>query len=186
MKKGKLMKFTSMDSNLRKDKIGVNANIKLDNPSDGDKRMRVYSKYEELMKNGKWIDVHSSDPNSKKREWGSPSDYLGKGLKLLLYNKNEPVMTVITGMTSKEAFYHNKNYHIIRNVMLGNPAVFTNPIPPELIVSGSLESLELRCHASFEEIDEMKFDGLEQKYRNWKSSESWGGSYHAVTRPAIE
>ncbi len=113
----------------RKDKFGVIAKIKLDDPLDGERRTRIYRKeatpseedYRDLMRSGKFLEINSTDPDNKKWEWGTPSDYLGKGTKLMLFDRTDPGITVIADIDPKEAFYGNMNTFTVRNVMKPDP-----------------------------------------------------------------
>ncbi len=158
------MGFEELEYEKRAEKFGVIAKIKFDKPSDGEKRTRVHSNYKELMRTGKWPDMFSSDLNNKMWEWGTPSDYLGKGEKLLLYDMNEIGITVIADIDPKKAFYDDENHHTVRNVMTGKPEVLDKPIPPGLIVDCNLIDPRELGRIPFEEITEAQFDNLMKKY----------------------
>ena len=162
------MEFERLVYDIRTEKFGVIAKIKFDNPSDGAKRTLVHPNYKELMRTEKWIDEHSSDPDNKMWEWGTPSDYLGKGKKLLLYDMSEHGITVIADIIPKEAFYVDENHHHVRNVMVGKPDVLVRPISPELIVSCNLKDPERLGRIPFEEITEAQCNELMEKHKNLK------------------
>lgn len=162
------MEFERLDYDSRTEKFGVIAKIKFDNPSDEDKRTLVHPNYKDLMRTGEWIDEQSSDPDNKRWEWGTPTDYLGKGTKLLLYDKSEHGIIVIADIIPKEAFYDDENHHTVRNVMVGKPEVLVRPISPVLIVSCNLKDPERLGPIPFEEITEAQYNELMEKYKNLK------------------
>lgn len=168
--------FEKLGYESRTQKFGVIAKIKIDEGNDTEKkRTKVFRKdispkekdYRDLMRSGEWFAVHSSDPNNKKWEWGTPSDYLGQGVKLLLFDKIERGITVIADINPKEAFYDNENHHTVRNVMLSKPTVFDRPIPTELIIECGLKDPLTLGAIPFEEITEKQYEELMRKYDNW-------------------
>ncbi len=170
--------FEKLNYDDRAKKFGVIAKIKIDEGKDTEeKRTRVFRKdgtlnekdYRDLMISGGWLDVHTTDSNNKKWEWGTPSDYLGKGVKLLLFDKIEKGITVIADVDPKEAFYDNENHHKVRNVIVGKPTVLDNPIPIKLITECGLKDPTTLGLIPFEEITEKQYDELMQKYHNWKA-----------------
>lgn len=164
-----MKKFEKLDYGSRTEKYGVIAKIKFDTPSDGKKRTVVYPYYKELMKTGKWIDVHSSDDKNKKWEWGTHKDYLGRGAKLLLFDKDEPIgIAVIADVIPKEAFYDRDNYHTIRNVLKPFPKILEKPIPVELIKKVGLKDPRRLGLIPFEDITESQFNELMTLYERWK------------------
>ena len=161
----------------RPEKFGVIAKIKIDDGGDTEEiRTRVFRKdvtpnekdYRVLMRSGEWLGFHSTDLNDKKWEWGTPSDYLGKGVKLLLFDKIEKGITVIADVDPKEAFYDNENHHTVRNVMVGKPTVLDKPIPTKLIIECGLKDPLTLGLIPFEEITERQYEELMRKYDNWK------------------
>ena len=169
--------FEKLNYDNRAEKFGVIAKIKNDDGSDKEeRRTRVFRKditpkekdYRDLMRSGEWLDVHSTDPKNKKWEWGTPSDYLGKGIKLLLFDKIEKGITVIADINPKEAFYDYNNHHRVRNVMVGKPLILDKPIPASLIVSCELRDPSDLGVIPSEEITEKQYDELMRKYDGWK------------------
>lgn len=170
--------FEKLNYNDRAEKFGVIAKIKFDDGGDTEEtRTRVFSKYvtpnekdyRDLMRSGEWVDTYSTDPNDKKWEWGTPSDYLGRGVKLLLFDKIDGGITVIADINPKEAFYDNENHHTVRNVMVGKPTVLDKPIPIILITECGLKDPSTLGLIPFEEITEKQYNELMQNYENWKS-----------------
>lgn len=169
--------FEKLDYDSRSEKFGVIAKIKIDDGTDlGDKRTMVFREditpkekdYRKLMKSGEWLNIHSSDTSNKKWEWGTPSDYLGKGVKLLLFDKNEEGITVIADIDPTEAFYED-NHHTVRNGMVRKPTVLDKPIPTQLIVDCGLRSPSSLGRIPFEEITRAQYDDLMRKYDDWKN-----------------
>ena len=169
--------FEKLNYDDRAEKFGVIAKIKNDDGNDNEeRRTRVFRKditpkekdYRDLMRSGEWLDVHSTDPKNKKWEWGTPSDYLGKGTKLLLFDKIENGITVIADINPKEAFYDYSNYYKVRNVMVGKPLILDKPIPATLIVSCGLKEPSSLGVIPSEEITEKQYDDLMGKYDGWK------------------
>ena len=170
--------FEKLKFDDRAEKFGVIAKIKIDNGEDTEeKRTRVFredvtpneSDYRELMGSGEWLNIHSTDPKSKKWEWGTPTDYLGKGVKLLLFDKIEKGITVIADINPYEAFYDDENHHTVRNVMVGKPIVLEDPIPTKLITECGLKNPMNLGLIPFEEITKEQYEELIQKYYKWKS-----------------
>ena len=170
--------FEKLNYNDRAEKFGVIAKIKFDAGGDTEEtRTRVFSKdvtpnekdYRDLMRSGEWLDTHSTDPNDKKWEWGTPSDYLGKGVKLLLFDKIEKGITVIADIDSKEAFYDNENHHTVRNVMVRKPTVLDPPIPSRLITDCGLKDPLKLGRIPFEELTERNYEDLMRRYDEWKN-----------------
>ena len=169
--------FEKLNYNARAEKFGVIAKIKIDEGKDTEEmRTRVFRKdvtpnekdYRDLMRSGEWLNFHSTDLNDKKWEWGTPSDYLGRGVKLLLFDKIDGGITVIADINPKEAFYDNENHHTVRNVMVGKPTVLDKPIPTKLIIECGLKDPLTLGLIPFEEITERQYEELMRKYDNWK------------------
>ena len=170
--------FEKLNYNDRAEKFGVIAKIKFDDGGDTEEtRTRVFSKdvtpnekdYRDLMRSGEWLDTYSTDPNDKKWEWGTPSDYLGKGVKLLLFDKIEKGITVIADIDPKEAFYDNENHHTVRNVMVRKPTVLDPPIPSRLITDCGLKDPLKLGRIPFEELTERNYEDLMRRYDEWKN-----------------
>ena len=162
----------------RKEKFGIIAKIRFDDGINKDgRRTEVFSRdvtpnkndYRDLMRSGEWLNIHSTDSKSKKWEWGTPTDYLGKGVKLLLFDKIEEAITVIADINPSEAFSDDDNYYSVRNVMVGKPNVLDPPIPTELITEcGLKDPMALRL-IPFEEITKKQYEELMRKYDNWNT-----------------
>ena len=162
----------------RKEKFGIIAKIRFDDGINKDgRRTEVFSRdvtpnkndYRDLMRSGEWLNIHSTDPKSKKWEWGTPTDYLGKGVKLLLFDKIEKGITVIADINPYEAFYDDENHHTVRNVIVGKPLVLEDPIPTKLITECGLKNPMNLGLIPFEEIAKEQYEELIQKYDKWKS-----------------
>jgi hypothetical protein len=170
-------KFDKLEYETRKDKFGIIAKIKYDNESDPEeKRTYVSNKYKVQMMNGSWVDEHSTDIDNKKWEWGTHRDYLGKGTKLLLYDKSDPQgpgITVIASVLPREAFRDPKNTGFpVRNVMKGKPIVMNPPIPLSLVIEVGLKDPAKLGRIAFEDITKDQFDDLNERYkRSCKASE---------------
>lgn len=169
--------FEKLSYDDRAEKFGVIAKIKNDDGNDNEeRRTRVFRKditpkekdYRDLMRSGEWLDVHSTDPKNKKWEWGTPSDYLGKGTKLLLFDKIENGITVIADINPKEAFYDYSNYYKVRNVMMGEPLILDKPILASLIASCGLKDPSSLGVIPSEEINEKQYNELMGKYDSWR------------------
>ena len=169
--------FEKLNYNARAEKFGVIAKIKIDEGKDTEEmRTRVFRKdvtpnekdYRDLMRSGEWLNFHSTDLNDKKWEWGTPSDYLGRGVNLLLFDRIDGGITVIADINPKEAFYDNENHHTVRNVMVGKPTVLDKPIPTKLIIECGLKDPLTLGLIPFEEITERQYEELMRKYDNWK------------------
>ena len=165
----------------RTEKFGIIAKIRFDDGKDINvRKTEVFSRdvtpnkndYRDLMRSGEWLSVHSTDPNNKKWEWGTSKDYLGNGIKLLLFDKIEEAITVIADINPSEAFVDDDNYYSVRNVMVGKPNVLDPPIPTELIMEcGLKDPMTLRL-IPFEEITKKQYEKLMRKYDNWKNKYS--------------
>ena len=169
--------FEKLNYGDRVEKFGVIAKIKIDDGNDKeDKRTKVFRKditpkekdYRDLIRSGEWLNVHSSDPIIKKWEWGTPTDYLGKGVKLLLFDKIEKGITVIADINPNEAFYVGSNHHIVRNVMVDKPMFLDKAIPTKLIIECGLKDPLTLGPIPFEEITEKQYGELMRKYDNWR------------------
>ena len=169
--------FEKLNYDDRAEKFGVIAKIKIDEGKDTEeRRTKVFRNdvnpnekdYRDLMRSGEWLGVHSTDPNNKKWEWGTPTDYLGRGVKLLLFDKIEKAITVIADINPHEAFFDNENHHTVRNVMLRKPLVLDKPIPTKLIMECDLKDPLTLGLIPFEEITEKQYEDLMRKYDNWK------------------
>ncbi|MDS0257474.1 hypothetical protein ApAK_07320 [Thermoplasmatales archaeon AK] len=157
----------------RKEKFGVITKIRFDDSSDEESRTMVYyHNYRELMKSGKWLDEHSTDPSNKKWEWGTPKDYLGKGTKLLLFDTVDKGITVIADVIPTEAFYDWEVSHKVRNVMKPFPEVLDVPIPPEVIEKAGIDDPRKIGKRPFENITEEQFKSLIENYKAFLSSRS--------------
>ena len=165
--------YEKLNYDNRGEKFGVIAKIKNEDGNDNqERRTRVFRKditpkekdYRDLMRSGEWLDVHSTDPKNRKWEWGTPSDYLGKGTKLLLFDKIENGITVIADINPKEAFYDYSNYYKVRNVMVGEPLILDKPILASLIASCGLKDPSSLGVIPSEEITEKQYDELMGKY----------------------
>ena len=170
----KTKNFEKLPYDDRNEKFGVIAKVKVDDYSGSeDERTFVFRKevtpkeedYRDLMRSGKWAQMHSTYPSSKKWEWGTPSDYLGKGTKLLLFDKTPPGgITVIANVTPKEAFIDRDNYHKVRNVLDPFPDVLEIPISSSLIKEVGLKDPNSLGLVPFEEITESQFNELMRRY----------------------
>jgi hypothetical protein len=161
----------------RTERFGIIAKIKNDDGrGEEERRTRVFRKditpkekdYRDLMKSGEWLEVHSTDQKNKKWEWGTHYDYLGKGVKLLLFDRIENGITVIADINPQEAFYDYNNYFKVRNVMVGKPLILDKPIPASLVVDCGLKDPSSLGAIPSEEITEKQYNDLMQKYNNWK------------------
>ena len=170
--------FEKLNYDDRAEKFGVIAKIKNDDGSDKEeRRTRVFRKditpkekdYRDLMRSGEWLDAHSTDPTYQKWEWGTPTDYLGRGVKLLLFDKIEKGITVIADINPYAAFFDDENHHTVRNVMVRKPTVLDKPIPIKLIVECDLKDPLTLGLIPFEEITEKQYKELMVKYDNWKA-----------------
>lgn len=160
--------FEKLKYDNRKNKFGVIAKIKFDDPADQDRRTMVQTNYKELMISGEWLDQYSSDPKNKKWEWGTPSDYLGKGIKLLLFDKRgDGGITIIAEIVPREAFYDDENHHTVRNVFKHKPTVLETPIPVTLVTEAGLRDPMNLGKIPFEDITESQFNDLMRKYDEW-------------------
>lgn len=165
----------------RTEKFGIIAKIRFDDGKDiNGRRTDVFSSdvtpnkndYRDLMRSGEWLGVHSTDPNNKKWEWGTPKDYLGNGIKLLLFDKIEEAITVIADIDPSEAFFDDDNYYSVRNVMVGKPNVLDPPIPTELIMECGLRNPLKLGLLPFEELTESQYEDLMRRYDKIKRGDS--------------
>lgn len=123
----------------RKEKFGIICRVMIDHddPDESDfHRTKVYKKdktpnrpdYRELMDDGGegWRREHSS---RGLLEWGTPTDYLGNGKVLLLFDADSREITVAAEIVP-EACYIEDNYFEIRNIIKdGTLKVLKNPVP---------------------------------------------------------
>ncbi len=176
-----MSRYKKLNYERRKEKFGVIAKIRFDTASDGERRTVVFhhdyrdpmkSDYRDLMKSGKWLDEHSTDPSNKKWEWGTPTDYLGKGTKLLLFDKDVQGITVIADVIPTEAFYIEENHHKVRNVMRPFPEVLDVPIPLEVIEKAGIDDPREIGPRPFEDITEEQFKSLIENYNALLASKS--------------
>ena len=167
--------FDRLNFESRSSRFGVIAKIKFDTGNDPEEiRTKVYCQaltpnkddYLDLIKSGEWFAVHSSDPNNKKWEWGTLSDYLGQGVKLLLFCKIEKGITIIADINPNGAFFDDENHHTVRNVMTGKPHVLEKPIPTKLIIECGLKGPLALGLIPFEEITEKQYEELMRNYDN--------------------
>ena len=173
------MALNGLEGGGRMEKFGIICKIKLDDNSEAEpKRTCVFRKdvtpdeedYRDLMKSGKWLDNYSTDRKNKKWEWGTHYDYLGKGTKLLLYDKLEPEgITIIADVIPEETFIDKNNYYKVRNVLRPFPKVLDPPIPSCIIVGAGLTDPSKLGRRPFEDITELQFNNLLDGYEAWKS-----------------
>lgn len=122
----------------RKEKFGIICRVKIDhdNPKDCKSHTtKVFRKdrtpnkpdYRDLMDKGGegWRREHS---NRGLLEWGTPTDYLGNGKFLLLFDTDSREITVAAEIIP-ERWYTEDNYFEVRNIIKeGTLHVLKNPV----------------------------------------------------------
>lgn len=154
----------------RKNKYGIICRVMIDHDEpdeNGSHSTRVYRRdrtperpdYRELMDNGgnAWRREHS-DRNLL--EWGTPTDYLGDGTKLLLYDTDAREITVVADIEPDKYFIDEENHYRIRNIIRdGSLCVLSEPIPLEEIKR--VDGLQkFQNYRNFKDITEDQFMAL--------------------------
>lgn len=117
--------------------------------------------YRDLMDNGGegWRREHSE---RNLLEWGTPSDYLGTGTKLLLYDTDARAITVVADIDPDQCFTLSKeeNYYNVRNIIRdGSICVLSNEISLDDITK--VDGLEkFQNHRQFKDITKTQFEVL--------------------------
>ena len=153
----------------RKETYGVICRVVIDRDRAGKKnnhRTRVFRKevtknepdYRELMSNSGdgWRGEHS---DKGLLEWGTPKDYMGKGIKLLLYDTYAKEITVVADVDPGKC-YEADNYYRIRNIIVdGSINVLERQITLSEITS--VPGLEdFQKHRQFIDITEEQYVNL--------------------------
>ena len=154
----------------RKEKFGIICRVIIDRDESSGKNIRnteVYRKditrekpdYRELMSNSAdgWREEHSE---KGLLEWGTPTDYMGKGRKLLLYDTYAKEITVIADVDPDMCYDDEDNFYKVRNIIVeGTIRVLQKPISLKEIVSVlGLENFQK--HRQFMDITEGQYLNL--------------------------
>lgn len=154
----------------RKEIFGIICRVVIDKdkPSKKNKhRTMVFRKdltphrpdYRDLMAEGGegWRKEHS---NRKLLEWGTPTDYLGNGKKLFLFDTYSREITVEADIDPDQCFEDPDNYYKIRNVIIEDSLhVLKRPITlGEITLVHGLESFQ--NYRQFKEINKEQYESL--------------------------
>lgn len=154
----------------RKEKFGIICRVKIDHDDTEVNRYRetmVYRKdktpnrpdYRHLMANGGkgWRREHS---NNDLLEWGTPTDYLGKGRKLLLFDTDSREITVETDIDPDSCYADKSNYYRVRNIIVDDSLkVLRSPIPLEKV--RNVPGLErFQNYRQFKDITKEQYEAL--------------------------
>ena len=165
----------------RTEKFGIICRtlIDHDDPTESDShKTKVYRKartpnkpdYLELMDNNAvgWRKEHSK---KGLLEWGTPTDYMGAGTKLLLFDTDVNKITVVADVKPKSIRFDENNTFRWRNIIAdGSLELYKPPIPLEIIqkVKGLYDPSRARQLVN---ITRMQYEELLRHYENYKKSQ---------------
>ncbi|MCL6090884.1 MAG: EVE domain-containing protein [Candidatus Thermoplasmatota archaeon] len=157
-----------MDSD-RKEKFGIICRVAIDHDDPQESvshRTKVYRKdrtpnkpdYRDLMKNGGqgWRREHSE---RGLLEWGTPTDYLGDGERLMLFDTDSREITVVAEI-EPDKYYLEDNYYKFRNIIKeGYLKVLKKPVPLEEIKKVN-DLDKFQNYRLFKDITEEQYEAI--------------------------